>query len=119
MDSLPTAVAAPPSASGIGAVGTTSAGEGAGRPIGGTGAGEERTFSSAGGEAYGGRPLKGDMGMFEGTTSEIGGLGAPLSRDGAGKDFAMGGTGGAGTHGSAQPPGRPTEPTAGDAAYTV
>eukprot|EP00198_Chlamydomonas_reinhardtii_P004615 XP_001693951.1 predicted protein [Chlamydomonas reinhardtii] len=90
----------PPSSGAIGAVGTTSAGEGPGRPISGAAdAGQgERTFSTEGGPQYGGRtPPAGqegasDLGPFPGTTSAIGGMGADLEGGKGGKGFGVPGT---------------------------
>jgi hypothetical protein len=86
------------SAAGIGAAGTTTAGDGPGLPIDNSGGAKERTFSSAGGPQYGGRPPQGDMGSLEGTTSEAGGRGGDLGSGGeGGMGTEIGGVGGEGS----------------------
>ncbi|GLC34805.1 Ubiquitin domain-containing protein ubfd1 [Pleodorina starrii] len=108
-----------PSAAGIGAAGTTTAGDGPGRPIDSRGGDAERTFTSQGGPQYGGRPLKGDVGPFEGTTSEIGGRGGDLRGGEGSVGTETGGVGGEGAPAVTRPGHANRDTSVGDSSYVA
>ncbi|KAG2446431.1 hypothetical protein HYH02_008423 [Chlamydomonas schloesseri] len=109
-----------------GALRTTTAGEGPGRPISSSTEGE-RTFSSEGGPQYGGRQQQqqqqeegtppSDMGPFPGTTSAIGGMGGDLEGGRGGKGFGMPGTGGEGPPAATRPGRANADVSAGESSY--